>query len=138
MRAASPTPTPNVYQAALAYSQCMRTHGVPDYPDPDSSGHVSITADSGSDLNPHSPALQSALQACQSLAAYKGHRTQADKQHLVEYAACMRSHGVPDFPDPVFSSSGAEIDLPQSVDPHSPVFQAADQACRPLLIAAAG
>jgi hypothetical protein len=134
--AAKPAPTLNPYQASLAYSQCMRTHGVPDYPDPGSSGAVSIYAGSSSDLNPNSAAFQAAKQACQSLEAAKGHRTQADKQRFLEYARCMRSHGVTDFPDPVFNANGAEIDYPG--DLNSPVFKAADQACRPLLVAAAG
>jgi hypothetical protein len=37
----------------------------------------------------------------------------------------MRSHGVPNFPDP-----GAS--LPSGVNPQSPAFQAAQQACRQL------
>jgi hypothetical protein len=136
----NPTPTPNPYQASLAYSQCMRTHGVPDYPDPDPSGAVSIYAGPGTDLNPNSPALQAAKQACHSLEAAKGHRTQADKQRRLAYSACMRSHGLPDFPDPVFNADGffATINLPSDINQDAPLFKAADQACRPLLIAAAG
>jgi hypothetical protein len=133
--AAKPTPTPNPYQASLAYSQCMRTHGVPDYPDPDPSGAVSIYAGPGSDLNPNSAALKAAKQACQSLEAAKGHRNwQESKQRLLAYSACMRSHGLPDFPDPVFTDSGATINPPSDVDPNSPLYKTADQVCRPLLI----
>jgi hypothetical protein len=43
----------------------------------------------------------------------------------VRFASCMRSHGVPNFPDP-----GAS--LPGGVNPQSPAFQAAQQACRQL------
>jgi hypothetical protein len=129
--AAKPTPTLNPYQASLAYSQCMRTHGVPDYPDPDPSGAVSIYAGPGSDLNPNSAAWKAAKQACQSLEAAKGHRNwQEAKQRLLAYSACMRSHGLPDFPDPVFTADGATLTYPNN---SSPVFKAADQACRPLL-----
>jgi hypothetical protein len=48
---------------------------------------------------------------------------------LVEFAQCMRSHDVKNFPDPVnggFSFSGVG---PDSVDPNSPAFQAAKAAC---------
>ena len=48
---------------------------------------------------------------------------------LVEFAQCMRSHGIKNFPDPVnggFSFSGVG---PHSVDPSSPTFQAAKAAC---------
>jgi len=48
---------------------------------------------------------------------------------LVEFAQCMRSHGIKNFPDPVngaFSFSGVG---PDSVDPSSPAFQAAKAAC---------
>jgi hypothetical protein len=111
----------------------MRAHGVPDYPDPDATGAVTIKAGpSNSDLNPNSAAFQAAKQACQSLEAAKGHRPQGFKQNLLAYAACMRSHGLPDFPDPVFQKDGVEIDLPSDINENSPLFQAADQACRPL------
>jgi hypothetical protein len=54
------------------------------------------------------------------------------------YAGCMRSHGVPSWPDPsispkggrpVFDLSGAGID-PQSTD--SPQFVSKDRECRRL------
>ncbi len=43
---------------ALAYSKCMRSHGVPDFPDPSINGNsvgISVHGSSGSDLNPGSP-----------------------------------------------------------------------------------
>jgi hypothetical protein len=48
---------------------------------------------------------------------------------LVEFAQCMRAHGIKNFPDPVngaFSFSGVG---PDRVDPSSPAFQAAKAAC---------
>ena len=42
----------------------------------------------------------------------------------------MQTHGVPQFPDP--TSNGA-IGLPPGVDPNSPQFQKAFQACQSLL-----
>lgn len=53
---------------ALKYSQCMRAHGVPDFPDPKTSanGGISITLNGGpgSDLDPNSPTFQKAQQTC--------------------------------------------------------------------------
>jgi len=48
---------------------------------------------------------------------------------LVEFAQCMRSHGIKNFPDPVngsFSFSGVG---PDRIDPQSPAFQAAKSTC---------
>jgi hypothetical protein len=46
----------------------------------------------------------------------------------------MRAHGVPNFPDPTGQSGGGfSFSLPQGVDPRSPQFQAADQACKSQL-----
>ena len=59
---------------ALKFSQCMRNHGITDFPDPQvsSSGgrvgiRISLKASRGSDLNPNSPQFQAAQKACQSL-----------------------------------------------------------------------
>jgi hypothetical protein len=47
----------------------------------------------------------------------------------------MRSHGVPKFPDPDFSGGGIRmtIDKNSGVDPNSPAFKAAQQACQSFL-----
>ena len=47
---------------------------------------------------------------------------------LLEYAACMRKNGVPDFPDP--TGSGA-IKVP--VAPTSPTFEAAQEKCQKVM-----
>ncbi len=55
---------------ALKFSQCMRAHGVRDFPDPNAQGgriSISIKASPGSDLNPGSPQFQAAQKACQSI-----------------------------------------------------------------------
>jgi hypothetical protein len=52
--------------------------------------------------------------------------------NAIRFAACIRAHGVPGFPDPnaqgVFSLSGSQASLPQT-----PQFQTASKACRSLL-----
>jgi hypothetical protein len=49
---------------AVAFSRCMRAHGVSNMPDPDSRGHLDIGPDSGVAVN--SPRFQDAYQICKS------------------------------------------------------------------------
>jgi hypothetical protein len=52
----------------------------------------------------------------------------ASAKAMRSFAACMRSHGVGDFPDPSGSGLFAVGSL-QRLDPSSPLFQAAFKAC---------
>lgn len=53
-------------------------------------------------------------------------------QNGTKFAACMRAHGVPNFPDP--SAQGAiQIGSGSGIDPNSPTFQAAQTTCQKLL-----
>jgi hypothetical protein len=45
------------------FSQCMRAHGIPDFPDP-SGGGLSIQTHPGSDLSPQNPTFQNASKLC--------------------------------------------------------------------------
>jgi len=117
--------------SALAYARCMRSHGVADFPDPDSQGHFNAIPN----LNT-SPQFQAAQQACKDLLPNNGgmnttggHLSAQQQAQLLRYARCMRAHGVENFPDP--TSTG--LTLPDGVDPNAPQFQAADHACHSLL-----
>jgi hypothetical protein len=48
------------------------------------------------------------------------------------YTACMRAHGVPNFPDPD-TYGGYVIGRQSGIDPDSPTYQAAYQACQGLV-----
>jgi hypothetical protein len=119
---------------ALAYSRCMRSHGIHDFPDPNSDGEIQISVDlgSGSDLGPDNPQFKVASQACKALAPSEGTPAQQAqrKAAALEYSKCMRSHGIHDFPDPN-SSGGLEIQATPGgdLDPNSPQFVAAQKAC---------
>ena len=137
----SPAGPGDPYRQELAYSQCMRAHGLADFPDPQvqADGTVArrIEVQQGSDLDPNTPGFQAAARACQSLAAPppQGQRTQQQARQqaqALEYASCMRAHGVPTFPDPVFSN-GISFGDNGTYDPNSASFQAADHACGSLL-----
>jgi hypothetical protein len=97
---------PGRVAAGLAYSACMRAHGVTNFPDPATgpNGHVTLSL-AGIDLN--SPQFQAAEHACRSLEPGGGGSSQpltaAQQQALVKWAACIRTNGVPSFPDPTFS-----------------------------------
>jgi hypothetical protein len=148
--AASPSATVDPYQAALAYSQCMRSHGLTDFPDPvaQAGGGVglAIKGGPGTGLDPNSATFQAAQEACQSLLpAMKNGKAggQVDpqvKQQALAFSQCMRDHGVTDFPDPQFNGNGVILGGPGQVkiDPNSPTFQAAQQACQSLLPGAGG
>jgi hypothetical protein len=117
------------------FSMCMRKHGVPNYPDPNSQGVITI--DSGMGIDPNSPAFRSAQATCSKLLPNGGKPTPAQiaqhQQQLLAFSACMRSHGVKDFPDP--SNGGLRISVhPGSdLDPNNPTFQKAQQACQKYL-----
>lgn len=60
---------------------------------------------------------------------------------LLKYSACMRSHGLAQFPDPSLQSGGGirlEIGPGNGIDPSSPQFKAAQSACQRLLPARVG
>lgn len=59
--------SPQQQQAALAYAQCMRAHGIPNFPDPKVTADSFITPLKGTGIDPHSPQFQAAQSACQSL-----------------------------------------------------------------------
>lgn len=128
------------YQKAVSYAQCMRSHGEPSWPDPTIQGNFLLPPS----LAPFSPQFRSANKACAKLLPNGGQISPAVVQKAVEddlrFAACMRTHGVPDFPDPTQHGSTVSIAVPpgSSVDTSSPQFQSAQQACESLLPGANG
>jgi hypothetical protein len=56
---------------------------------------------------------------------------QKEYEYVLSYAACMQTHGVPNFPDPTKSSRGISFN-PQA-DSHSAGFSRANDACKHLL-----
>jgi hypothetical protein len=110
----------------VAYSACMRFHGVPNYSDPDSSGQ--LPKPDAHHLGVSSTQLQATQQACQHLLPNTGRAINAGSvQQCMEaddcpralvqqvltdersFAQCMRSRGVPNWPDPVTDSQGRPV-----------------------------
>jgi hypothetical protein len=90
---------------AVKFAKCMRNNGVSQFPDPSASGDFTIDAiANGTSLNTNTPAFTGALNACRDLepAGFTGAKRSSRQQNAaLEFARCMRKHGVPDFPDPV-------------------------------------
>ncbi|HZP73956.1 MAG TPA: hypothetical protein VFA97_11330 [Gaiellaceae bacterium] len=112
---------------AVAFSHCMRAHGVLNFPDPSSSGVIPKV--SLAQLAVSSSRFETANGACRHLLP----TPTAARQRLVaaqslSFSRCVRAHGVPNFPDP---DSTGRIPDPASVgiDQGSPRFEAANRAC---------
>ena len=130
----------------LAYSRCMRSHGVPNFPDPNK-----LVAESRSPAprrestrsRPCSRPRRSPVGTCSQAAAS---RTNAEQQRvltrMLHSSQCMRAHRDPGFPDPTLSppssraghstitSNGvAWLAIPKSIDVRSPAFKQAAAAC---------
>jgi hypothetical protein len=127
----------------VAYTQCMRSHGVPDYPGPGSSGQMpKIT--SGQQVGVSDSRLTTAQGTCQHLWPYQAPTQAQLRQQLTDdlkFAQCMRSHGVPGMPDPTNSDGHAEFVISISKDgfnPHSPQILAKARACEHVLPAGTG
>jgi hypothetical protein len=54
-------------QALIAFARCLRAHGFPNFPDPDSSGELSQEAIERAGINFHTPALLTAGKGCASV-----------------------------------------------------------------------
>jgi len=123
---------------AMKYAQCMRAHGVPDFPDPVNGGFEINNTTPGSDLDPSSPQFVAADSACKALSpedhAAGGTVDPQLQAKALAYAACIRSHGVPSYPDPVFvgGSIRETVRAGSGADPNSPLFVAAQNACQSL------
>jgi len=130
----------------LAYAACMRAHGIPDFPDPSGGGmtqrvtRTQVTIN-GVTLKESAAQFQTASQACQSKMGINtsgGPPNPALQKAALEFANCMRTHGVPNFPDPKVSGNGVQIQIKKSsgINPQSPQFQKARSTCQPLMAAA--
>lgn len=120
------------YQRELAYSQCMRAHGDPGFPDPQSDGTFNSTkADRGALAGPR---FLSANKACAHLEGPGMSPAQQERltSQALKFAACMRAHGITSFQySPPTAGHVGGLGAP-GANPNSPQFRAAQQACRKL------
>jgi len=114
---------------AEKFSQCMRTNGISAFPDPDSSGQLTIDGiANGTHIDPNTPAFRRALTACKSLepAGFVGtQRTPSQQAAALKFAQCMRTNGIANFPDPTPTGPIINVNGAHSI----PGFEAALQKC---------
>lgn len=129
--------TASAAQSGLAFSNCMRANGVPNFPDLGSNGMRiagSGQAISVNGVSLNGPAYQTARVKCQKYlprhtAASPSPQQQAQQRASgLKFARCMRSHGVPSYPDPKYYNGGQQVYLP-GINPYAPAFQTAAKAC---------
>jgi hypothetical protein len=143
-------------QANLAWAACIRSHGVPDLPDPtfgDGGAQVNLSTPNGMLT---SPAFFSAEKTCAKLGIYGAGEaaqeppTAAQAAQALAIAKCMRAHGVPNWPDPTthvptnvnaegYGVAGAVPNsslvylVPKSIDISAPAVKRAATACQYIL-----
>ena len=127
---------------AVAYAACMRTHGVVNFPDPNSSGEFEGTQLKG--VRVAISVLRAADGVCIHLLGPGGLRgvieapqdtAQQTRTHIADelsFAGCMRSHGVPRFPDPTAHGDlSVQMVQAQGIDVHSAAVLRIVYACLP-------
>jgi hypothetical protein len=132
---ASRAPSPT--SSTLAFSKCMRASGVPNFPDLTRNrmlilGNGQTMSVNGVSVN--APAFLTARQKCRR---YMPHAQASQAQSAqqtqrgLQFARCMRSHGVPNFPDPkvITGPGGNQEAYLSGINPQSPAFQSAAKAC---------
>ncbi len=141
--------------SAVAYSACMRSHGVPNFPDPDSVSGAVPKVDARQ-LGVGAPQLQAAQTACQPLYPENGGSIEAQTEQCMStgncppalvqqvlslernFSVCMRSHGLPHWPDPTLDSQGRPVFIISisrdlgGVDPHEPQISSKENECAGL------
>ncbi len=118
----------------LQFANCMRTHGVANFPDPNSRGQVTFNVD------PNSTSFQAAQKACAKFSPGGGRTPSPAQQakmlaNALKFARCMRAHGLPDFPDPTTGPNGGigfsiRVSRGSGMNPNSAAFQNAQRACQ--------
>ena len=122
---------------AVRFAECIRAHGVSDFPDPDAKNQfeygVSVT-----------PAVwKRATTACKDLqppGTLSSKRTPEEQSGALKFAQCMRDNGVKDFPDPANGEPLVDTTKIPSLGDRSPrtdpVFAPAMDKCSVALQAA--
>jgi hypothetical protein len=132
------------HEKAVKFAKCMRDNGVMEFPDPPASGELTIDAISnGSSLDTSTPAFKQAISACKDLepSGFTGHKRGAQQQKdALEFAQCIRDHGVKDFPDPTPNAPLVDTNrIPSAAtDGGMSILNAAMQKCGDLAASIVG
>lgn len=126
--------------ASLAFSKCMRSHGVPNFPDLGGNGMRIAASGRTISVNGSSFSASAFSLTRQKCRRFLPHTSASplqaarQRQQGLKFARCMRGHGVPNFPDPTAApGSGANqvahLSGVSAQELQSPDFQAAAKAC---------
>jgi hypothetical protein len=133
----------------LGFARCMRSHGVPQFPDPTANGGINFRDVPG--ISASSPAFKSAETACRRLLPVKrppsGPPSARAYARLLHWAECMRAHGSSGLPDPrpdpppspgsgdatgygtLMGDGGYWVGIPSSINAHSSAFMHLATVC---------
>jgi hypothetical protein len=136
-----PYGAPNV---PASMSKCLRANGVSGFPDPRAGpngggvgwpGGLGIGAD-GSILVFgqvfKGPVVVHAETTCKGYMPPSGPPpalSESQREAAIAHAECMRTHGIPNFPDPNFNGGGLQLNLPPGLNPNSPAIERAAKVC---------
>lgn len=115
-------------EAPLKHAQCMREQGMTWFPDPDTSGRISIKIPQGTDK----AKFDAAMEACRKWGPDSGGPEKIDPEMLENMrrmAQCMRDNGVKDFPDPAADGALRVDGSKLGMGPGDPTFDKAEKAC---------
>jgi hypothetical protein len=125
--------------AQFAMARCMRSHGVSNFPDPRPGGGFTVVSAAGSStltvdgITFDGPAFESAIRTCKFFGGGTAPPpiSAAQQQQMIAKARCIRTHGVPNFPDPTFGpgGEGAGINLGPGDNLQAPAVRRALKAC---------
>jgi hypothetical protein len=121
-------------QQDLSFTQCMRSNGLQDFPDPNANGQ-GFGNQQQKQQEQSDPRFSAALTACQHLLPPSSPQPKAteDNADLERFAQCMRSHGVRNYPDPNPNVSAVSQLAQAGINPNSPSFQNTLQTCDRLV-----
>ena len=113
------------WRAAVA---CARRHGMPSIPDPvlDSSGHPSIPGGTPTPTPAVLAACGSQFRAIDATPTVNPIESASDIHALLRVASCLRTHGLPSWPDP---NNRGEFHVKSAMVPSKEAYNRAVGAC---------
>lgn len=130
-------------RSAIAFARCMRSHHIQNWPDPEPNGQFDKTKVTLQKLGVLQSQLQAAQKACQHLLPSSSQSPQSQDRQMMaamlNFARCVRAHGVQNWPDPLAESDPGEPGTPgfprnmPGVNQNAPKVKHAMKTCQHLM-----
>jgi len=126
-------PSAALQAAQLAYSKCMRAHGVLNFPDPNAGG--GYPEGYMKNIQPGSSSYVNGTKDCRPLAdaaqmaPWTKPQMEAHDAMMLKISVCMRAHGITNFPDPNASGGFSVPPGSAGIDMSSSQYAAAAKKC---------